>query len=1238
MEQGLSRTRARDLDKFIEVHLLPNTSFRTEVKAAIKIICDFLKERCFRGATHPVRVSKVVKVSAPQPELTPVGRERTLRIQAAALSGDFEDQLERRGEFIEEIRKQLCNFQRELHIWVKIEVQSSWWPNPRALSFKLSSFQHQQEVEFDVLPAYDVLGQLNYIKPHPQIYADLIRECTSLGKEGEFSTCFTELQRNFLKSRPTKLKSLIRLVKHWYQLCKEKLGKPLPQQYALELLTVYAWERGSGVTEFNTAQGFRTVLELVVEYRQLRIYWTEYYDFQHEDVSKYLLRQLRKDRQGSQWLVQTPYQLVPVLDQEDEILQLGWPILQEVLLGLREADGELALQPQPDETFLNQIKKAVDIICTFLKENCFRHSSTKVLKTVKGGSTAKGTALKYGSDADIVVFLSSLESYESQKQERPQFVQEIRRQLEAFQQTQKLEVKFEVSKWKAPRVLSFTLKSRNLNESVNFDVLPAYDALEAVQQSEDTAALRMEQGLSRTWACDLDKFIEAHLLPNTSFRTEVKAAIKIICDFLKERCFRDAAHPVRVSKVVKGGSSGKGTALKGRSDADLVVFLNNLTSFEDQLKRRGEFIQEIKKQLYELQHRSHIKVKFEVQSSKQSNLRALSFKLSSYQLQQEVEFDVLPAYDVLGQLNCSKPNPGIYSRLIRECTSLGKEGEFSTCFTELQRNFLKHRPPKLKSLIRLVKHWYQLCKEKLRELLPPQYALELLTVYAWERGSGVTEFNTAQGFRTVLELVTKYRQLRIYWTEYYDFQDQEVSNYLRRQLRKNRECTSKKMEGEFSTSFTELQRNFLKRHPPKLKSLIRLVKHWYQLCKEKLGKPLPPQYALELLTVYAWERGSGFTEFNTAQGFRTVLELVTNYRQLRIYWTVYYDFRYEYVSNYLHNQLSRPRPVILDPADPTRNTAGLNSDGWCLLAEEAMAWLKYPCFENWDGSPVRSWDVPDTPSEKRWLTEAWKKTVMQILTPTTPRQVCEFLGTASFCRLWIPGFTMLAAPLYPLTKEKVPFTWTKEHQRVFDKIKTALLTAPELTLPDLTKLFTLYVDEQAGVARGVLTQTLGPWKRPVAYLSKKLDPVASRWPSCLKAIAAVALLVKDDDNLTVGQHVTVIAPHALESIVWQPPDRWMTNARMTHYQSLLLNDQITFAPPAILNPATLLPEAEDSTPVHRCTDVLAEETGTRKDLTDQPWPGVPNCPPPFMVFCLYKLVTTLGQGRTPLSLDPSMLA
>ena len=97
-----------------------------------------------------------------------------------------------------------------------------------------------------------------------------------------------------------------------------------------------------------------------------------------------------------------------------------------------------------------------------------------------------------------------------------------------------------------------------------------------------------------------------------------------------------------------------------------------------------------------------------------------------------------------------------------------------------------------------------------------------------------------------------------------------------------------------------------------------------------------------------------------------------------------------------------------------------------------------------------------------------KRTVTQILALATPRQVREFLGTAGFCRLWIPGFTTLAAPLYPLTKESREFRWISEHLRAFENIKEALLT-----VPDLTKPFILYVHERAGVARGVLTQALG---------------------------------------------------------------------------------------------------------------------------------------------------------------------
>lgn len=59
----------------------------------------------------------------------------------------------------------------------------------------------------------------------------------------------------------------------------------------------------------------------------------------------------------------------------------------------------------------------------------------------------------------------------------------------------------------------------------------------------------------------------------------------------------------------------------------------------------------------------------------------------------------------------------------------------------------------------------------------------------------------------------------------------------------------------------------------------------------------------------------------------------------------------------------------------------------------------------------------------------------------------------------------------------------------------------------------------------------------MTHLSKKLDPVASGWPTRLKAVATVALLVKDADKLTLGQQIIVVAPHSLKSIICQPPDR-----------------------------------------------------------------------------------------------------
>ncbi|KAL6079800.1 hypothetical protein STEG23_035505 [Scotinomys teguina] len=105
-------------------------------------------------------------------------------------------------------------------------------------------------------------------------------------------------------------------------------------------------------------------------------------------------------------------------------------------------------------------------------------------------------------------------------------------------------------------------------------------------------------------------------------------------------------------------------------------------------------------------------------------------------------------------------------------------------------------------------------------------------------------------------------------------------------------------------------------------------------------------------------------------------------------------------------------------------------------------------------------------------------------------------------------------------------------------------------------------------------------------------------------IVAIAVLVKDSEKLTLGQPLTIVAPRAIEAVIRQPPDWWLSNAHMTHYQAMLLNpEQIWFGAAVSLIPATLLPETELQTRVlHDCHQILAETHSTRKDLMDQPLP------------------------------------
>ncbi|NXN34984.1 OASL2 protein, partial [Rhinoptilus africanus] len=283
----------------------------------------------------------------------------------------------------------------------------------------------------------------------------------------------------------------------------------------------------------------------------------------------------------------------------------------------------------------------------------------------------------------------------------------------------------------------------------------------------------------------LDTWIMEILQPSTHFREQVKWTMNQICEFLKNDCFPKETN-IHVNKTVKGGSSGKGTALRNNSDADVVLFLSCFSSYQEQKQNRTSILDLIKRRLDDCRQRLMFTVNITEPRYKGpgNTPRSVSLTLHSKMNSESTDVDILPAYDALGQVKRDDwLDPSLYEAAYVELLrTKGGPGEFSPCFTELQKKFVKRYPAKLKSLLRLVKHWYKkrVKPQHCSEDLPPKYALELLTIYAWEQGTGSNEcFKMAEGFRTVLELLCQHQDICIYWETCYSLQHREIGAHVK---------------------------------------------------------------------------------------------------------------------------------------------------------------------------------------------------------------------------------------------------------------------------------------------------------------------------------------------------------------------------------------------------------------------------------------------------------------------------
>lgn len=132
------------------------------------------------------------------------------------------------------------------------------------------------------------------------------------------------------------------------------------------------------------------------------------------------------------------------------------------------------------------------------------------------------------------------------------------------------------------------------------------------------------------------------------------------------------------------------------------------------------------------------------------------------------------------------------------------------------------------------------------------------------------------------------------------------------------------------------------------------------------------------------------------------------------------------------------------------------------------------------------------------------KAVQQWPQPQSVKELHSFLGLAGYYCKFVRNFAILARPLTDLLKKGALFVWTLAHQEAFDALKSAVVSAPVLALPDFSKPFQLQMDACDSGVGAVLLQ----YGHPLAFVSKSLDPRTKTLSTYEKEFLAILVTIE----------------------------------------------------------------------------------------------------------------------------------
>ena len=137
--------------------------------------------------------------------------------------------------------------------------------------------------------------------------------------------------------------------------------------------------------------------------------------------------------------------------------------------------------------------------------------------------------------------------------------------------------------------------------------------------------------------------------------------------------------------------------------------------------------------------------------------------------------------------------------------------------------------------------------------------------------------------------------------------------------------------------------------------------------------------------------------------------------------------------------------------------------------------------------------------------------------PQCKKQVQSFIGMVNYLSKFSARLSELAKPIHELSKEKVPFNWGPEHDKVFCLIKKEIMAAPILAYYNPNKPTILQTDASCIGLGACLLQN----EKPVYFASKALTEMQKGYVAIELELLAVVWAMEKFHHFLHGNEFTL---------------------------------------------------------------------------------------------------------------------